>query len=99
MTRTLRYSRQFYDDLERYYRHLAQLDLDLAESCYEAVFKTMRILEDFPFVGRKAIDEDALARELLVPFGSSGYVILYDIDNDHTVTILAIRHQREDDYH
>lgn len=99
MTRTLRYSRQFYDDLERYYRHLAQHDLDLAERCYEAVFKTIRVLEDFPFVGRKVIDDDALAREILVPFGSSGYVILYDIDNDHLVTILAIRRQREDDYY
>jgi plasmid stabilization system protein ParE len=99
MTRTLRYSRQFFDDFERYYSYLAELDIGLAERCYEAIFKTMRVLEDFPFVGRKAIEDDALARELLVPFGSSGYVILYDINNDHTVTILAIRHQREDDYH
>jgi plasmid stabilization system protein ParE len=99
MSRTLRYSRQFYEDLERYYGHLAQIDPNLAERGYEAIAKAMRVLEDFPFVGRKAVEDDAIARELLVSFGSSGYVILYDIDDEHTVTILAIRHQREDDYH
>jgi plasmid stabilization system protein ParE len=97
--RTLRYARQFYEDLERHYTHLAQLDPSLGERAYEAIHKAMRVLEDFPFIGRKAIEGDALARELLVPFGSWGYVILYDINDDVTVTILAIRHQREDDYH
>jgi mRNA-degrading endonuclease RelE of RelBE toxin-antitoxin system len=36
---------------------------------------------------------------MLIPFGASGYVALYEIDNEETVTILATRHQREDDYH
>jgi len=36
---------------------------------------------------------------LLVSFGTSGYVVLYEIEGDHVVTILAVRHQREDDYH
>jgi hypothetical protein len=26
-------------------------------------------------------------------------VALYEIENDETLTILAVRHQREDDYH
>jgi hypothetical protein len=37
-------------------------------------------------------------RELVIPFGASGYVALFEIDNEETVTILAVRHQREDDY-
>jgi plasmid stabilization system protein ParE len=36
---------------------------------------------------------------MVIPFGASGYVALYEIDNEETVTILAVRHQREDDYH
>ena len=99
MSHTLRYSRQFFEDLERHHGYLARIDLRLAERAYEAMAKAIRVLEDFPFVGRRVIEGDALARELLVPFGSSGYVILYDIEDDQTVTILAIRHQREDDYH
>jgi plasmid stabilization system protein ParE len=38
-------------------------------------------------------------RELLIPFGRAGYVALYEIDGKDTVTVLAVRHQREDDYH
>ena len=38
-------------------------------------------------------------RELIIPFGASGYVALFEIDDSHTVTILAVRHQRESDYH
>ncbi len=32
-------------------------------------------------------------------FGAAGYVALFEIEDNETVTILAIRHQREEDYH
>jgi plasmid stabilization system protein ParE len=32
------------------------------------------------------------------PFGSAGYVALFEIESDRTVNILAVRHQREEDY-
>ena len=38
-------------------------------------------------------------RELIIPFGSSGYVALFEIVDNRTVIIGAVRHQREDDYH
>jgi len=38
-------------------------------------------------------------RELVITFGSTGYVALYEIVDDSTVIIGAIRHQLEDDYH
>ena len=38
-------------------------------------------------------------RELIIPFGHTGYVALFEIVDNHTVIIGAIRHQREDDYH
>jgi mRNA-degrading endonuclease RelE of RelBE toxin-antitoxin system len=38
-------------------------------------------------------------RELVIPFGAAGYVALFEIEDNETVTILAIRHQREEDYH
>jgi hypothetical protein len=34
-----------------------------------------------------------------VPFGHSGYVALFEIEDAHTVTVRTIRHQREEDYH
>lgn len=38
-------------------------------------------------------------RELISPFGNSGCVALFEIEDAWTVTILAARHQLEDDYH
>ena len=38
-------------------------------------------------------------RDLVIPFGHSGYVALFEIEDAATVTILAVRHQLEDDYH
>jgi plasmid stabilization system protein ParE len=38
-------------------------------------------------------------RELVIPFGGAGYVALFEIDDKGSVTILAVRHQREDDFY
>lgn len=38
-------------------------------------------------------------REMLISFGANGYVVLFEIEAKDMVTILAVRHQREDDYH
>ncbi|KLN52557.1 type II toxin-antitoxin system RelE/ParE family toxin [Variovorax paradoxus] len=51
-----------------------------------------------PFIFRKASDSPFL-RELVIPCGGAGYVALYEIEGAETVNILALRHQREDDYH
>lgn len=37
-------------------------------------------------------------RELIIPFGASGYVTLYEIERESPVVILAVRHQIEADY-
>jgi hypothetical protein len=56
-------------------------------------------LEVSPFSYRKAIGTSPFLRELVIPFGSAGYVALFEIEDNEYVTILAIRHQREDDYY
>lgn len=101
MSRQIRYADAFFIDLDRYYGHLSQMDPNATERAYDAVAKALSVLADFPFLGRKVIveDERMIARELLIPFGSWGYVILYEIEDAETVTILAIRHQRKDDYY
>jgi len=49
-------------------------------------------LSRWPFVCRNA-GTSALLREQLIPFGSAGYVALFEIEDAVTVTILAVRHQ------
>lgn len=59
----------------------------------------MAMLRMFPFTCRKIDDGNPFLRELIVSFGSSGYVLLFEVAAAEQVTILAVRHQREDDYH
>ncbi|MFT4181658.1 MAG: type II toxin-antitoxin system RelE/ParE family toxin [Rhizobium sp.] len=99
MTFAVRYSQDALEDLERLYDYLLSRDIELAERAYQAIAKATEFLESFPFSCRKASSDNAFLRELVIPFGSSGYVALFEIEDSETVTILAIRHQREEDYH
>ena len=38
-------------------------------------------------------------RELIVPFGATGYVLRFDIRTPELVLALGARHQREEDFH
>jgi len=51
-----------------------------------------------PYSFRKA-GKSPTRRELIIPFGATGYVALYEITGPSSVLVLAIRPQREEDYH
>lgn len=38
-------------------------------------------------------------RELIVPFGSTGYVLRFDLCTPELVLVVGARHQREEDFH
>jgi len=73
-------------------------DLSLPQRAIDAIGEAFKLLERFPFTCRKA-GQSPFLRELVIPFGHTGYVALFEIIDDKTVAIGAIRHQREDDYH
>ena len=99
MSYQIRFSRDAEDDLGRLYAFQLERGIEVAERALHAIVKSMELLRDFPFACRKAAPDNPFLRELLITFGSSGYVALYEIENDDTVTIVAVRHQLEDDYH
>ncbi|MEX3934259.1 type II toxin-antitoxin system RelE/ParE family toxin [Paraburkholderia phymatum] len=99
MTFRVRYTGGARRDLLRLYEFLLDRDMAAAERALAVLRKSTEILEEFPFTCRKADASNPFLRELIVPFGPSGYVVLFEIDDATTVTILAVRHQREDDYH
>ena len=99
MSYRVRYTREAKEDLERLYRFLLNQDLLAARKALDTINKGMEFLKDFPFACRKADPENPFLRELLISFGQSGYVVLFEIEDKTTVTIIAIRHQREADYH
>ena len=51
-----------------------------------------------PFIFRKA-GQSPFLRELVMPFRSAGYMVLYEIEDGSTINTLAVRHLLEDDYH
>ena len=73
-------------------------DLSIADKAIAALESGFATLQSSPFTCRKAFNH-ALLRELIIPFGATGYVALFEITDAHTVTIAAVRHQRESDYH
>jgi len=95
----VRFTKAAREDLHRLYSFLLEKDLRAARRARDAILKALEFLQDFPFSCRKADDDNPFLRELIIPFGSAGYVALFEIEDQSTVTILAIRHQREDDYH
>ncbi len=73
-------------------------DLALAGRALQAIKDGMASLRTSPFTCRKA-GQSPFLRELVIPFGHSGYVALFEIVDNENVVVAAVRHQREDDYH
>lgn len=99
MSYQVRYTRAAKEDIVRLYGFLVEQDIAAARKALDAIEKGVEFLQDFPFTCRKATPENPLIREMIISFGARGYVVLFEIENNETVTILAVRHQREDDYH
>jgi plasmid stabilization system protein ParE len=94
----VRYTREAKEDLKRLLAFIAERDIKAAQKVRKAIVASTSLLEQFPFTCRKAIPENPFLREMVISFGSAGYVAMFEIENDEIVTVLAIRHQREDDY-
>lgn len=97
----VRFTEEAEEDLLRLFDFLIEQDIATAERAEAVIAKTIEVLEIFPFTCRKALGGPGgpFLRELIIPFGATGYVALFEIENPQTVTILAVRHQREEDYH
>jgi len=74
-------------------------DLDRAQAAIEAVRATAQHRPAItPFSFRKAAQKP-VQRELIILFAGTGYVALYEIVSVSRVLVLALRQQREEDYH
>lgn len=105
MTYTVEFSDTAAADLEQLFDFALQRelssetgDLDIPDRAVRAIKDGMAFLASSPFACRKA-GTSSFVRELIIPFGRTGYVALFEIVDSNTVIIGAIRHQLEDDYH
>ena len=91
------------EDLQRLFEHVLERDsptgdLEVAERALQAIKNGVELLALTPFSCRK-VGSSPFLRELVIPFGASGCVALFDIVGSDRVIVGAVRHQREDDYH
>ena len=68
----------------------------VAKQAGVAIVKAVKILAIHPQAGRPD-DDDSEYHELIIDFGSSGYVAKYHYKND-LVTVVKIKHQKEVGY-
>jgi plasmid stabilization system protein ParE len=83
--------------LDRCRRFLHDKSPSAARRAAAAIARHLSLLESSPEIGRPSGDPPL--RELVIPFGDSGYVALYRHEpSDDAVYLLAFRHQREAGY-
>ncbi|MBT9595769.1 MAG: type II toxin-antitoxin system RelE/ParE family toxin [Vitreoscilla sp.] len=80
-------------------RELASETPDWAapQRALDAIREGMRLLSWSPTTCRRAELGNGRSRELVVPFGGAGYVVLFEVIGSDVV-VGAVRHQREEDY-
>lgn len=105
MTYKVEFSPAAAEDLDRLFDFAFQRelnsetgDLDTPARAIQAIRDGIAFLTSSPFACRKA-GTSPFVRELVIPFGSSGYVALFEVVDGKTVIVGAVRHQREADYH
>lgn len=105
MSFRVRLTREAEADVERLFDFVLQRelerdggDLSLAEQAVAAIPAGFATLKTSPFTCRKA-GQSPFLRELIIPFGRSGYVALIEIESATDVVFVAVRHQLEDDYY
>ena len=105
MTFKVRLTRDAEADLNRLFEFLLEReqsrdggDLSLPTQAIAALQSGIATLKTSPFTCRKA-GQSPFLRELVIPFGRSGYLALFEVEDSSRVAVLAVRHQLEDDYH
>ena len=94
----VRFSARAQSDLSRLHAFLVSKDIHAAKRAMLVIRESLMPLTHAPMIGRPVEDSDDL-RELVIDFGVSGYLALYRFEPTlDAVTVLAIKHQREDDY-
>jgi plasmid stabilization system protein ParE len=92
------------DDLVRLYDFLLDRaetleELDVAHEAVKAIRQAaLSHLSTTPYSYRKVGTRSTL-RELIIPFGTTGYILRFDIRSPELVLVIGARHQREEDFH
>ena len=104
MSYAVEFTRGAEDDLVRLYDFLLDRaktleELDVADEAVKVIRQAaLSHLSTTPFSYRKVGARSTL-RELIIPFGTTGYILRFDIRSPELVLVIGARHQREEDFH
>jgi|SRR5208282_3432278 plasmid stabilization system protein ParE len=80
-------------DLQRLREFILPQNKVAAQRAVRIIKGTVTLLESNPLIGKPV--EDLIGyRDIIIPFGSSGYVLRYRIQQD-TIFIVALKHGKE----
>ena len=85
------------NDVRKANRFLFDKNPAAAMQAVGAIRMGVKILAQHPEIGRPIDEMDPEYREWPIPFGSSGYLALYQYDGQIAI-ITAVKHQREAGY-
>jgi len=93
----VRFTESARDELLQLYAGLLTRDPDLAAHELYVIRDALRLLEHAPATCRQVAGgaPHAPLRELSLPLGATGCVALFTIDDESTVTVLAVRSEPE----
>lgn len=97
MSYRIRFTKQAREDSKCLYAFLLAKDRQAATKALKVIHQAIEVIKFFLYTCRKAMDDNPYLRELVISFGAFGYVALFEIEEEH-ITIIAVRHQREDDF-
>ena len=93
----LEYSLNALSDIKRLVEFLIDNDVIAALETFDIIDEAVQVLRRHPDIGRST--SSAGKRELVISRGKTGYVAIYKLDKlADIVVILAIKHQREDNF-
>jgi plasmid stabilization system protein ParE len=80
-------------DLQRLREFILPHNADAARRAVSVIKRAVSMLHTNSFIG-KPVEDIPDFRDIIIPFGSSGYVLRYRIEID-TVLIVAVKHGKE----
>lgn len=83
-------------DLQRLREFILLHNREAAQRAVKVISVAVALLETTPFIG-KPVEEMPAYRDLVIPFGSAGYLLRYRIQGD-VLYIVALRHGKEAGY-
>jgi plasmid stabilization system protein ParE len=93
----LEYSQNALADINRLILLLIENDIPAALNTFDVIDEAIQVLKRHPDIG--CVTNKTGKRELVISRGRTGYIAVYEFDKlTNIIVILAVKHQRENEF-